>query len=76
MKERTSFSTQQEWNSTLAFPFEDDEVDVNAQCTVMQCIVPTSVPKSHFDITSYKEQTVNKGKDTSNGKDTNGKEAL
>ena len=40
------------------------------------CNVPTSVPKSHFDITSYKEQTVNKEKDTSIGKETNGKEAL
>ena len=40
--------------------------------------VPTSVPKSHFDITSYKEheQTVSKEKDTSIGKETNGKEAL
>ena len=42
------------------------------------CNVPTSVPKSHFDITSYKEheQTVSKEKDTSIGKETNGKEAL
>ena len=40
------------------------------------CNVPTSVPKSHFDITSYKEQTVNKEKDTSIGKETNEKEAL
>ena len=43
---------------------------------LQMCNVPTSIPKSQFDITSYKEQTVNKEKDTSIGKETNGNEAF
>ena len=53
----------------------EDKVDVvDVQCAMYN--VPTSVPKSHFDITSYKEQTVNKEKDTSIGKETNEYEAF
>ena len=41
----------------------------------MSCNVPTSVPLSQLTSPPTKN-TVNKGKDTWNGKETNGKEAL